>query len=111
MLPKAELRYLMPSMSTMTPVVTVGRALITKPKSPQMTMIVVKDPPIGISTGNIAPIRVAIIVTTRGLTEGMSVTQPEITLPTVLVIPTMEIRKEAFSGENPKLVAIYRKRE
>ena len=53
--------------------------------------------------------RVAIMVTTKGLMQGMSVIHPEATLPMVLVIPTMEIRKAALSEEKPMLSAIYKK--
>ena len=49
------------------------------------------------------------MVTTMGLMQGISVIQPESTLPTVLVIPTTEIKKEAFSAENPMFVAICKK--
>ena len=48
------------------------------------------------------PIIVAKQETTKGLMKGKSVIPPEITLPRVFVIPTMEIRKEALSAETPK---------
>ena len=50
--------------------------------------------------------RVAKMLTMMGLTQGMSEIQPEMTLPTVLVIPIMEIRNEASSGPRPRLSPI-----
>ena len=54
------------------------------------------------------PIIVAMQETTKGLMKGKSVIPPEMTLPIVFVIPTMEIRKEALSAETPQCIAILK---
>ena len=50
-------------------------------------------------------------LTTRGLTQGMSETQPMATLPKVFVMPIIEMRKEACSGASPALAPICNIRE
>ena len=55
------------------------------------------------------PIPVAKIQTTSGLTRGRSVRPPDTILPTVLVMPTTDIKRDAFAADRPRWVPSYKK--
>ena len=93
-------------MSVMIPEVTVGSGEIESPRVAEIAKYAEyrwgKDRRIG----NSVLMKVATRLTISGLTPGISVNHPNITLPIVFVIPIMEMRKEDCSGDSPLLSPI-----
>jgi len=88
-------------MSTMTGEVTAHQADKNAPNITQQMTNAQYSSQKGIARGAIPPRPRAMNVTTRAFTPGRSVRIPDNILQSVLQIPTIEIRKEAFTADIP----------